>query len=145
VKVFLDTNVVLDFLADRVPFAEAAAGILALAERGRLQAFVAAHTITTICYLISRDAGVEVARFALLDLFDLVEVVPVDRQRLLQALAMGGDDFEDAVQAVCAMVVEADFLVTRNPQDFPPITTEVILPEPFLAQYQESSSSPGQT
>ncbi len=132
-KVFLDTNVVLDFLSDRAPFADAAAGIFTLAERGRIQAFVAAHTITTIFYLLARETGAETARFALLDLFELVGIVTVDRQRLLQALAMDCEDFEDALQAVCAMGIEADYLVTRNPRDFPPLPTRVILPEPFLA------------
>lgn len=141
-RVLLDTNVMLDFLADRAPFAEAATGIISLAEEGKVEAFVAAHTITTLFYLLARDLGSEVARFALLDIFDLVDVVAVDRQRLLQALAMDCEDFEDAVQAVCAMAVEADYLVTRNPGDFPPIAPEVVLPEPFLVLYRQLPEEP---
>lgn len=137
-RAFLDTNVVLDFLADRAPFAQAAADIFSLSERGEIEIHVAAHTVTTVFHLLRRDLGSDVARLALMDLFQLVEIVTVDRQRLLQALAMDIEDYEDALQAVCAMLIEAEFLVTRNPRDFPPIGIEVILPEPFLARIRES-------
>jgi hypothetical protein len=52
------------------------------------------------------------------DLLRIVRVVPVGGADFLQALLLGTDDFEDAVQTVAALQIGADYLVTRNGQDF---------------------------
>ncbi len=56
-KLFLDTNVVLDVLADRKPYADDAACVLAVIERGDAQGFIAAHTATTLFYSSSARSG----------------------------------------------------------------------------------------
>jgi hypothetical protein len=63
----------------------------------------------------------------------LVDVVAVDHDRLLQALAMNWKDFEDAVQAACAEKVVADYLVTRNPSDFTGSSLDVVTPTELVA------------
>jgi predicted nucleic acid-binding protein len=133
VKVLLDVNVLFDFLSDREPFADDATLILSAIERTRLQGFVAAHTITTLYFLLQRAAGRRKARKAISDLLTLLDVVAVDHQRLLQALAMNWKDFEDAVQAACAVAVEVDYLVTRNEADFRRASVEVVSPAELVA------------
>ena len=83
-------------------FADEAAVVLSLIERGDAEGFIAAHTVTTLHYLLQRAVGGRKARRALADVLKLVEVVAVDHDRLLQALGMNWKDFEDAVQAACA-------------------------------------------
>ena len=61
-KVILDTNVVLDVLLARQPFALAAAKIFALAEQSRIQAWVCATTVTTIDYLLLQSLSRKKAR-----------------------------------------------------------------------------------
>jgi predicted nucleic acid-binding protein len=133
VKLFLDTNVVLDVLANREPFADEAAVVLSLIERGEAKGFVAAHTVTTLHYLLQRAVGGRKARRALADVLKLVEVVAVDHDRLLQALGMNWKDFEDAVQAACAQKADVDYLVTRNPADFAKAYVDVVTPSQLLA------------
>jgi hypothetical protein len=65
-------------------------------------------------------------------LVDLVEIAPVDEQVIRKALAMGWTDFEDAVQAVCALEAEADYFVTRNRNDFSSLTIPVVTPPEAL-------------
>ena len=60
-------------------------------------------------------------------------MVPVDHDRLLQAPAMNWDDFEDAIQAACAAKANADYLLTRNKEDFPGAEVTVLSPAEFLA------------
>lgn len=131
-KLFLDTNVLLDVLAARKPWVEEAAAVLSLLEAGHARGFVAAHTITTLHYLLSKHLGRERAASALVDLLDLVEVAAVDDEAIRRALALGWTDFEDAVQAVCALRVEADYFVTRDPQDFSALSIPVGLPAEVL-------------
>jgi len=145
VKLFLDTNVVLDVLADRKPHAADAAFVLSLVERGDAQGFVGAHTVTTLFYLLERSLGLRKAKRAIHDVLRLVDVVPVDQDRLLQALAMNWRDFEDAVQAACAAKVVVDYFVTRNPSDFSGSDPDVITPAELaavLASRERRPSSP---
>lgn len=132
-KVFLDTNVLLDVLANRKPFADDAARILSTIERGDAIGYMAAHTATTLYYLLARALGKKAAKRALSDVLKLVEVVPVDHDRLLQALAMNWKDFEDAVQAACAAKAEVDYLVTRNVGDISQSDLDIVTPTELLA------------
>ena len=132
-RVLIDVNVLLDVLADRSPFADDAVTILSAAERGQLEGFVAAHTVTTLYFLLNREVGRARTRKAIADLLRLVTVVPVDQDRLLQALSMKWPDFEDAVQAACGSKAEVDYLVTRNQGDFKRATLEVISPAELVA------------
>jgi predicted nucleic acid-binding protein len=132
-RLFLDTNVVLDVLADRKPYANDAALVLSVIESGEAEGFIAAHTATTLFYLLERDLGLRRAKSALADLLKLVEVVAVDHDRLLHAMAMNCEDFEDAVQAACAAKAEVDYFVTRNPSDFSDSDLEIISPAEFVA------------
>ena len=132
-KLFFDTNVLLDVLADRAPFADDAAFVLSAVEREEAKGFIAAHTVTTLFYLLQRALGLKKAKRAVADVLKLVDVVPVDHDRLLQALAMNWKDFEDAVQAACAAKAEVDYLVTRNPADFATSDIEVVTPAELVA------------
>jgi len=132
-KVFLDANVILDVLANREPFVSNSAAVLSLVESERVEGFVAAHTITTLFYLLQREVGRAKARSILMDLFRVIEIVAVDQDRIHQALAMDWDDFEDAVQASCAAKVEADYLLTRDQEDFQGSYVPVLSPAEFVA------------
>ncbi len=135
-KLFIDTNVILDVLADREPFADESAAVLSLIERAEVTGFIAAHTATTVFYLLKKGLGLKRAKSALMDLLKIVEVVPVDHDRLLQALAMNWEDFEDAVQAACAAKIDADYLITRNREDFSGAAAKVRSPAEFLALHK---------
>jgi predicted nucleic acid-binding protein len=132
-QVLLDTNVVLDVLADREPFAEGAAAVMAAIEAGIVQGFVAAHTITTLHYLLSKHVGKAKARRVLTDLMQILNIVSVDEERLRQALGLNWADFEDAVQAACAEHVGATYLVTRDKKGFRRSAIEAIAPPELLA------------
>ena len=133
-KVFLDTDVVLDVLADRQPFADESSRILKLVEEKQLQGYIAAHTATTLFYLLNKQLDRRKASRVLAELSRIVRVVAVDEDRLLHALAMEWADFEDAVQAACAEKAEVDFLVTRNERDFKRCAVRITSPAELLAR-----------
>jgi len=135
VKLFVDTNVVLDVLARREPWFKDSSHLLAHIEQGRATGHIAAHTLTTLHYLLSKHLGQQKAAAVLIDLTALLQVEPVDLQVLQQALALGWGDFEDAVQAVTAARCQADYLLTRNPRDFKQSLVPVITPSEFVALF----------
>jgi predicted nucleic acid-binding protein len=136
-KVFLDTNVILDVLAGRKPFVTDARAVLSQVEAGRAEGFIAAHSVTTLFYLLRRGLGKKTARRVLLDLFRVVRIVSVDEDRIFQALGMEWEEFEDAVQACCAANIEADVLLTRDRDGFRRSPVPVLSPAEFLALHGE--------
>ncbi len=132
-RLFLDTNVVLDVLARREPFFSDSVQVLSLVEAGMADGLIAAHTVATLFYLLERKIGPRGARSALLDVLRVVGVVPVDRDRILHAFAMDWEDFEDALQASCAAQAEADYLLTRDQRGFAGAQVPSLSPAEFLA------------
>jgi predicted nucleic acid-binding protein len=113
-RVLLDVNVVLDVLQRRQPFYDDSAAVLAAAETGRLNALVAAHSVTTLFYLLAKYGSPDTARVHTLELLSVLTVAPVDGHVLQQALALPYRDLEDAVQMSAARQAGADYLVTRD-------------------------------
>lgn len=134
-KWLLDTNVLLDVLADREPWAEHAAQVLELVERDRATGYVAAHAVTTLYYLLATRRDRETARRKTRLLLRLLETAPVDEDRLLQALDLPMSDYEDAVQVACAEKVGVDLIVTRNAADFGATDLEIRSPSEVLARF----------
>lgn len=130
----VDADVVLDVLADREPWVEHSARVLELAEDGVVEAFLAAHTVTTLHYLIRKHRDDRTARRQVQRLLRLMRVVPVDEDRLLQALDLPVPDYEDAVQASCASKAKAEALVTRNVDDYASVGLDVFSPVEALAR-----------
>jgi predicted nucleic acid-binding protein len=89
--------------------------------------------VTTLFYLLQRDLGSGPAARAIGDLLRVVGVAPVGEDRLLHALALGWNDFEDAVQAACAAKAGVDYLITRNEGDFKRASVRVMSPTQLLA------------
>ena len=132
-RVLLDANVVLDVLAARQPFFPMAAQVWAAVEGGRIDGLLAAHTVTTLHYLLRKHSDVPRTATALADLLRVFEVAPVDGGVLQSALAIPGPDFEDAVQIAAAIAAGATHLVTRNPADFRACPIPVLQPAELIA------------
>ena len=134
-KVIVDTNVVLDVLLARQPFAPAAAKLFALAEQSRIDACVCATTVTTVDYLLSQSLPRNKAGEAVRGLLTIFDVALVNRSVLERALASPMRDFEDAVLAEAGVLAGARIIVTRNARDFSRASLPVLTPQEFLVQF----------
>lgn len=117
-KILLDTNIVLDVLMDRMPFADAATELFSKVEDGTIIGYLCGTTITTVYYLAAKTVGAPRAREEIKKLLSLFEVAPVNRPVLESALVADFSDFEDAVIHEAACHVGAEAIVTRNQKDF---------------------------
>jgi len=131
--VLIDLNVLLDVLQKRDPFYETSASLLAAVETGRVQGYVAAHSLTTLFYLIQKGKSSAEARATITNLLQFIKVAPVDQSTLEQALNLDFKDYEDAVQMISALQCKADCLVTRNTKDYQPALLPVMQPVDFLS------------
>jgi predicted nucleic acid-binding protein len=125
-------NVILDVLAKREPWLQDSAAALSLVAEGKAEGFIAAHTVTTLDYLLRKHVGAERAAATLVDLLGLVHAIGVDHELLHKAFALGWNDFEDAVQAVCALEVNTDYLITRDRRPFAALTIPVVSPSELM-------------
>lgn len=131
-RVLLDTDVVLDVIAARAPFAQDAAELLDLCERGVFEAYVSGITPVNIFYIARKARNSTDLRQAVTRLLRAVRVCPVDHNALTQALTSPIKDYEDAVQHACAAAAGLDAVVTRNLDDYKNAALPVFSPPDFL-------------
>ena len=117
-RLLLDTNVVLDVMLARQPFAAESAEVMAAVETGRIEAYLCATTITTIHYLSAKSLGRKASEQQIVRLLRIFQIAPVTAAVLSSAIHGKFRDFEDAVLLESARSVSADGIVTRNPSDF---------------------------
>lgn len=129
-KVFVDTNILIDLLANRKPFSKFAISLFSKAERKKIKLFTSSHSIATTFYLLKRHTDDAALRHALLDLSDYVNVIAVDHDIVKKALKSKHKDFEHAIQIFCAGTIDnIDCIVTRNGKDFKNSEIQVVTPE----------------
>jgi predicted nucleic acid-binding protein len=132
-RVLIDLNVILDTLQQRRPYYEFSARVLASAENQTIQGLIAAHSVTTLFYLVSKDKSADMARSVITQLLTFLQVASVTQETIGQALNLPYHDFEDAVQITAALQSRADYLVTRNLQDYEYPLIPVLQPVELLA------------
>lgn len=135
-KVFLDTNIIVDLIADRKPFSKYAIEIFNAAETKKIQLFASSHSIATIFYILKKFHEEKTLKAILLSLFDYLTIVPVDASILMQGLRSRHKDMEDAMQIYCAMTVnQISYIVTRNIKDFKSSEVKVLTPDEFCVAF----------
>jgi len=131
-KILFDLNVILDVLRRREPFYDMSARVLASAEIDLVEGWVAAHSLTTLFYLLAKYQSVAQARVTLTDLLTFLDVATVDQAVIEQALNLPYADFEDAVQMMAAVKSGAEYIVTRNVRDYKAGPLQVLQPAELL-------------
>jgi predicted nucleic acid-binding protein len=129
----IDTNIIIDFLNERVPFNDAADQLFDACSDQRVNGYIAAHSVTDTFYILRKDYSAKERKDMLLELFDILNVVGIDKAKLMKALLNEDfNDIEDRLQVECAESVGADYIVTRNIADFATSPIKAIFPEEFL-------------
>jgi predicted nucleic acid-binding protein len=132
-KVFVDTNVLLDVLACREPYYADSAQVWTLAETGQVTGFASALSLPNLFYLLRRTKGNKAARKVMNILRDIFSLVPLDARITNQAIDAEIADFEAAIQFFSALRAGATVLITRNPKHFPGGDVAIQTPKEFLA------------
>lgn len=117
-RLLLDTNIVLDVLLERQPYVRWSAQVWRAVERGAAIGMLAAHSITTLHYLLRKHTGEATSRRVLDGMLGVFEVAAVDGNVIRAAMENPGSDFEDAVTAAAAAGADCNAIVTRDPRGF---------------------------
>ena len=132
-RLLIDINIILDVVQRREEFYTQSANVLNAIAYDQAEGLLAAHSVTTLFYLINRMQNRTTAVTSITSLLNSFTVAAVNDQIIRTALAWNWKDFEDAVQMATAVNAKVDYIVTRNPRDFehdliPTIQPAALLP-----------------
>ena len=137
-RVLIDTNVLLDVLMGRQPYFDISDSILKLCSDKKIEGYIAAHSITNMYYILRKYMPEDVRRKALLDICRILKVEGIDSVKIISALQKEDFvDMEDCLQEECAVEVMADYIVTRNIEDYKKSRVKVIEPGEFIKLLRE--------
>ena len=134
-RVFLDTNIVLDYILLREPWYSAAQPLWDAIGAEDITAFISAITPMNISYIARKVQNASTITMMLRDLYDVLEIIPLDESVLRNGLSSPLSDYEDAVNEVSALAAGADVIITRDLSDFQKARLPVLQPPDFVNQY----------
>ena len=130
-KVFIDTNILIDFVTNRVGFSEDADKLFALGVTGDIKLMTSALSYVTAMY-VAHKYGYQNVKEALISVSNFVEVLDLQGNTVIEMLSSDWKDYEDATQNITALKALADCIVTRNQKDFSDSSLPVYTPAEFL-------------
>ena len=136
-KVFLDTNVLVDYLNKREPFFANASCIIDLCLSGQVKGVLSALSIVNAAYIMRKAYTRSSLQVKMGWLINVFEISSIDEQTIREAFASHATDFEDAVQCFSALQADADLIVTRDASGFKDFPIPVMTPADFLARCAE--------
>ena len=136
-KVFLDANVILDYLTDRQPFADDAEVVIEFcASEGNIGK-ITTLTACNAVYILSKVIGKQLAEEKIKELIDIVGLVGISPESVSSNLAASHIDFEDSVQLSEAIRWKAEAIVTRDKRGFSGSPIPVYSPADFILTYMK--------
>lgn len=133
-RVFLDTNILVDFVTERADYKPAAA-ILSLGQNKDMELFASFLSLANIAYILRKLPLAEVRRILRI-LQDRIEILSMEKHQLSKAIESDASDIEDAIQYFCALDGKCDVLITRNVKHFNFSGISVVTPQEFLNNWE---------
>jgi len=130
---FIDTDVILDFLIAREPFALDAARIFTLSEKKQISICTTGLVFSNAYYVLRKLGSHQKVMEKLSQLAKLIDIIPLSKVSVLQALDSKFGDFEDALQHYAALSANIKTIVTRNVKDFKNSELAVLTPDQYLS------------
>lgn len=130
-KIFLDTNVILDIMFERER-ENACSIITSLSILDEVTELVSASSITDIFYISNKQFGRNDAITKMKDILILTQIAKVDNNIINNAMNDDWKDFEDSVQYYTALAESCDYIITSNKQDYCKSSIPVYTPNEFI-------------
>lgn len=138
-KLFIDSDVVIDFFTDREPHANPASELFELGESGAVVLFLSAVSINNIYYIVRRFLGHKKTLEVVETLAEMTEIIGTTKKEILQALKNEFSDYEDSIQYSSALTVKGlDVIITRNIKDYKNADISVMAPVDFLKMFRKN-------
>jgi len=139
-KIFLDINILIDFLDDKRNNHPDAVRLIDQAEASACYAFVTESVLNTTAYLIRKDYTPPKLRQLFNHLLSFVELIPVTTLIYTSGVQRTINDVEDAILYTAALHASVDFFITNDIKDFKKLeipTLPVITAKEFLLNFMK--------
>ena len=129
-NLFIDTNILIDLVANRKPYSKWAFEIFKDQKKGRWKLITSSSSILTTFYILEKEVGAKKAKQAIKVLLSRIEIHPIRKENLLTGLNTKFKDYEVAVQHECAMSYKKiKYFITRNKKDYKESLIEILSSE----------------
>lgn len=135
-RIFLDTNIVLDFLI-REEYKQEIRELIS--RSGNSELYISYLTVANAAYIM-RKYSKEELKSNISTLLEIFEVIPNDRDQIKKALKKDSPDFEDMLQYQSAKSVKCEVILTRNSKDFSFSEIPIMNVGEFLNKYLTTDS-----
>ena len=131
-RIFYDTNVILDLLANRPGFVDDSEKAINCSGLADNKGLVSALTICDLVYILRKTMTRQEVGQQIDALKEILEIVDVTGVSVVDAFGVDLPDYEDAVQYLAARAARADVIVTRDKPGFAGAQIRVCTPKEFL-------------
>ncbi|AFM12533.1 type II toxin-antitoxin system VapC family toxin [Turneriella parva] len=131
-KVFFDSDVLLDVLAERINHYEKSAEALSLSEFKKVRGYTSSLILCNLHYMLRKLTDEKTARAKIETILALLEIIDLKKDDILNALTLQMPDFEDAVQVSIATRTNMAWILTRNIRDYKKSAVKPISPQDFI-------------
>jgi len=139
-KVFVDSDVILDFLTGRDFYFEEIKTIFNQAIRKQIDLFTSPVIIANVHYFISKTETSKKANNKVGKLLTFIRVLELGEKEIKLSLNSGFKDFEDGIQNFCAIRSKMKIILTRNVKDFK-LSHSLEFFDPFICLFVACYSS----
>jgi len=140
-KLFIDSDVIIDFFTDREPFANPASELFELNEKGNVVLYLSAVSINNMYYIVRKFLGHKKTLEVVETLTEMTEIIGTTKKEAIQALRNDFKDFEDSIQYSSALTIkDLDAIITRNLKDYKNSKIAVMTPLNFLKMREKNES-----
>ena len=139
-NIFLDTNVLIDFFANRKPFSIEAARLFNYSFNKKINIYISAVSYNNIYYILRQSCSHTETIKILSELNEWTEIIDVSKEIIKKALKSEFKDFEDAIQYNCAKsLTKIEFIVTRDTKDFKASSLPILTPKEAVILIESTS------
>lgn len=136
-RIFVDTDVIIDFFTKREPFAIESMKLMEYSNRKELELTISSLCLSNVYYLISRIENKTKAREKIKGVLKLVETLSVHKSTIEKAAYSDFKDFEDAIQNFCAEENGIKSIITRNVKDYSKSSLSIQTPKEFMTEFEK--------
>lgn len=139
-SIFLDTNVLIDFFADRKPFSIDAAKLFDYSLKKKINIYISAVSYNNIYYIARQSISHAETIKMLTEISEWTNVIDLTKEIIHKSLTSDFKDFEDAIQYHCAKSInKIDLIVTRNTKDYKVSSLPILTPKEAVALIETTS------
>jgi len=137
-QLFIDTNIIIDVLADRKPYSNSAYILFREAKLNKWKLYTSSNSILTTFYILENQVNSTVANNAIETILNRIEIQDLSKKDLILALKSKTEDLEDASQIQCANKIgKINYIITRDKKGFDNSIIEVLNSDELISLHHK--------